>query len=331
MREKPNIFRFATKELSQDAFIAWLVSWAHSDLAKENPALHEAGRRLIGALLEKAGYHQPNSYSTLEVELQEEKIDVLLLLNSDLVVLIEDKTDSNPHSRQLTRYREYVDKQYPSRKLIPIYFKTGTPTPSELRTVEDAQYCVFLRRDLLEVLSKVETDNEVFLQFREHLLAVDWKVGRFATAPPAEWQQNGYEWEGFFTELVSRVRDPGWSYVANPAGGFMGFWWHTCKWRGHDVYLQLENIKLCFKIEVTEKSERSGTRDAWYGHLMNTARSHDLPVKKPNRFGNGQWMTVAVCDDDYLIVTDGKVDLVKTVAVMRRAEELLDLAVTKGD
>ena len=32
---KPNLFSFATSELSQDAFICWLVSWANNPEEKE--------------------------------------------------------------------------------------------------------------------------------------------------------------------------------------------------------------------------------------------------------------------------------------------------------
>ena len=31
---EPNIFHFATKELSQDAFLCWLLSWAKNDYNK---------------------------------------------------------------------------------------------------------------------------------------------------------------------------------------------------------------------------------------------------------------------------------------------------------
>ena len=35
---KPNLFSIATKELSQDAFITWLLQWADDSCFKENPA-----------------------------------------------------------------------------------------------------------------------------------------------------------------------------------------------------------------------------------------------------------------------------------------------------
>lgn len=34
--EKPNLFSIATKELSQDAFITWLLQWADDKYKKKN-------------------------------------------------------------------------------------------------------------------------------------------------------------------------------------------------------------------------------------------------------------------------------------------------------
>jgi hypothetical protein len=32
----PNLFQFATKELSQDAFICWLLAWADENCKQKN-------------------------------------------------------------------------------------------------------------------------------------------------------------------------------------------------------------------------------------------------------------------------------------------------------
>ncbi len=38
---KPNLFSLATKELSQDAFLAWLLQWADPKCRKCNPMLND--------------------------------------------------------------------------------------------------------------------------------------------------------------------------------------------------------------------------------------------------------------------------------------------------
>jgi hypothetical protein len=37
---QPNLFDFATRELSQDAFICWLASWANPAFKEQNETLH---------------------------------------------------------------------------------------------------------------------------------------------------------------------------------------------------------------------------------------------------------------------------------------------------
>ena len=53
MIEKPNLFSFATTELSQDAFIAWLLAWADTQYASADPQLHACARELITAFFTK--------------------------------------------------------------------------------------------------------------------------------------------------------------------------------------------------------------------------------------------------------------------------------------
>ena len=53
-----------------------------------------------------------------------------------------------------------------------------------------------------------------------------------------------------------------WAYVSNPRGGFIGFWWHWKTDANCKQYIQLEHEKLCFKIEVENKNERTELRDA---------------------------------------------------------------------
>ena len=52
---KPNLFEFATKELSQDAFICWLLTWAHPRHRTDDEVLHRTGRALLEGLLAAGG------------------------------------------------------------------------------------------------------------------------------------------------------------------------------------------------------------------------------------------------------------------------------------
>lgn len=50
---KPNIFNIATKELSQDAFITWLLLFGNVELEADYVELNKCSRELITTLLRK--------------------------------------------------------------------------------------------------------------------------------------------------------------------------------------------------------------------------------------------------------------------------------------
>lgn len=52
----PNLFKFATSELSQDAFICWLLSWAEKDYkvgSDKQQALNELANNTLALFLQK--------------------------------------------------------------------------------------------------------------------------------------------------------------------------------------------------------------------------------------------------------------------------------------
>ena len=53
MSLKNNLFQYATKELSQDAFICWLCSFALEDASKDDMALVTCAKELASEFLER--------------------------------------------------------------------------------------------------------------------------------------------------------------------------------------------------------------------------------------------------------------------------------------
>ena len=101
--DRPNLFSYATSELSQDAMICWLIAWADRNNASINPDLNRIGERLLNAMLDKHGV-QPRHGMKVDVKQQIEGLDILALVDGDLAVLIEDKIHSSQHSNQLDKY-----------------------------------------------------------------------------------------------------------------------------------------------------------------------------------------------------------------------------------
>lgn len=118
----PNIFQYATKELSQDAVICWLVSCAKE--AKGD--LRECGLSFVQALMLSGGARVMDARSGNETHhagagqvtrileqptRQYGGIDIYFRAEVDgrvVSFVIEDKTDTEMHGGQLERYRGLV-------------------------------------------------------------------------------------------------------------------------------------------------------------------------------------------------------------------------------
>ena len=93
--------------------------------------------------------------------------------------------------------------------------------------------------------------------------------------------------------LEKNINVENWGYVANPAGGFQGLWWHFVENDEVYMYLQFEEAKLCIKIEY-DGDDRSETRWKYYNKLIECAKNAKINVEKPARFGSGTYMTIGV-------------------------------------
>ena len=144
----PNLFHYATKELAQDATLAYILAWAKPAYREAHPRLYRLGTDMLQALLAtKIGETAIPTVTSLDVKTQVDRIDLLALINVEnedgLVLLVEDKVDTDEHSNQLKRYIETAKKRYPKRQIVPVYVKTGNASqwsPSvEMRPVPAAR------------------------------------------------------------------------------------------------------------------------------------------------------------------------------------------------
>src|SRR5688572_27750754 len=104
----PNLFTFAKSELSQDAFICWLASWANPELRSLDPPLHATATTFLDRLIDVGGATKPQEYRSVSVGQQRKGIDILIVVNDDTAIIIEDKTNTRDHSGQLQRYKKTV-------------------------------------------------------------------------------------------------------------------------------------------------------------------------------------------------------------------------------
>ena len=81
-----NIFKFATKELSQDAFLAWLINWLNIKENNENKAIRKCANNFLKKILENnekwKNLLEENEIDIQGIEVQFFSIDVLILLKN---------------------------------------------------------------------------------------------------------------------------------------------------------------------------------------------------------------------------------------------------------
>ena len=335
----PNLFTHAPSELSQDAFLAWLLAWADAEYAEANPALHRTGRLFVETLLAKADRAVPD-YHSVDVKTQHPAshggkagaIDVLVLLDNTWAILIEDKVRAGVHGSQLEDYRASAEREYGSDHVAALYLKTHDQ--ASYAAPREAGYAPFLRGDLLRVLDEgvaaFGVQNDIYADFNAHLQGIEKRVAAFAHRPVDEWPMGSEGrdlWTGFFRAVQGQLQDQRhgvrWGYVNNASGGFMALWWNGEEHEGCSTYLQLEEGTLSFRIAVPEKADRRALRLAWHERILAAADGVELAVRRPKRFGLGRTMRVAEVET-YLRADDhGRLDLKATLEELEKAEEVL--------
>ena len=280
---KNNLFYYATKELSQDAFICWLCSFALEDAYKEDEELVKCAKNFVCELMKRGLSKADISVSDinlLEVARQKNNIDVLLTvlcLGKKYKIIIEDKTHTSEHDDQLNRYKKSIEDS--CEEVIGIYYKTGFQ--SDFKNVEKAGYKVFDRKDIINVLKDCKSKNNILKDYREYWEEFENFTLSYRTKAFSEWS----DWQqvnGFYDEMQNILAAEGYwasyGYVSNKSGGFWGLWYGLDedavifgKFKGV-LYLQTEikwnneenkyNIRICSKLEEQseEKSREQLTR-----------------------------------------------------------------------
>ena len=336
----PNLFYYATKELAQDAALAYILEWAKPVHQETHSRLHELGTALLRGLLASKSKKLPSPVISLEVERQFKHIDLLASINvkseDGLVLIIEDKVDTDEHSNQLKRYEKLAEKCYQNRQIVPVYVKTGNVS---LHKLPDS-WGRFLRRDLLAVLNRFpDTGNTIVDNFRAHLQEWEDKTNSYRDRAVDDWQNP--QIEGFYNELENRMakdskwNDPHWGYEHNRAGEVLCFAFagNTIEQKPHEVemYLQIDEDATRLSVRLGEWDElgiQSQYMHKVLKRLMDNAPDHDIGIKKAGRFRGGETGAVAEVtfgdEDSYLALNDGEiVNMEETMQRLDRAREFV--------
>lgn len=301
----PNIFTYATSELSQDAFILWLLDWANPKNANIDKSLCETAQAFARLLLDKTYLE----ISSVVCKKQEHHIDVFAVINEQYALIIEDKTNTSEHGNQIKRYSEWVKKEskYANLELHCVYYKTGNESKHKLNSLkskyaedlhDEAFFRIITKEEVLDILQQSKSKNAILLDYINRIKYIQRITTAYGTIPYKDWKWE--TWQGFYIKLEDLLKDGDWGYVANPSGGFLGYWWHWCPMKTDltiELYLQFEQDKLC--IKAYSKAE-TRPQFVWTDQIVKLSKAEDLHVEFPNRRKIGKTMTLAVIKLEYL-------------------------------
>jgi hypothetical protein len=342
--DKPNIFDFATSELSQDAFFCWLMQWA--DQKYRESELNKCANEFIKKLLPDNTVTEIN---TVSVYKQWENIDIWVTINEEIALIIEDKINAKEHDEQLKRYEEktneWCDKKNIKKRFF-VFLKTATMSQYEKDEIRkyNQNWKVVERHDVLEVLNHYsdKISSDFFCDYLKQLSNFDDSEKNYKKQPVKEWDYSATT--GFFKRLELELNEWfSWDWVNNPSGGFLGGWWHWIYIKKLDLsyYLQIQksdrestddydnNIDLFIRVDASnlEKDDRKDFRNKSISMLESKLSDYESQyIVHPKRLSTGNYMSIKRVKQEYwLSINDeGIVDVKGTVNKLKEISRILD-------
>lgn len=294
--KRPNIFNFATKELSQDAFICWLLSWADSSCQNIDENMHKVGLYFLHSLLSKKGI-KIDEVQKVQIHRQKDDIDISVIVNNEYIIIIEDKIFSKKHGNQLKKYHAIALKRFKEDKIIPIFLKT-----SYSDHYQNENYELFLLSDFLKIMEygkNIGANDRIFLDFAEVLLQRSEWIECYQKLKVQDW---GLGWMGFLKKVQENCNEwSGWGYIQNQSGGFWALWTHfipTNEPNTKEVHIHLrqvkgeEDAKVLFFIAL-EKGASKNLKHTWLQKFISAGKEVGIEVRKVNRLGDGKSVAIA--------------------------------------
>ena len=192
-----NLFNFATKELSQDAFLRWLFE----NYNCENESVRLACRCLFNAFTSVSDIPTLHfdEITKLETFSQWKNIDITIefeIGKAKYLICIEDKTSSDEHN-QLATYNKHIDKCRSNfTHVFKIFYKTNIIDSAERQRVETQGWHIYDIFDISSLFADIKATSEVLAYYIESINSIRDSVNR--TTSPKEWSLTA--WHSFFND-----------------------------------------------------------------------------------------------------------------------------------
>ncbi len=207
-----NLFDYATKELSQDAFLRWLFE----NYNCENEDVKKVCEKILSEFTGIKDF-DIRKVSRLQTKAQFNKIDILVDFKYEsrvFCVAIEDKVFSEEHSGQLTRYEQSINRYSDELKrdyqcsdvtIKRIYYKTAKLSYTEKKRVENSGWKIFDIENIKNLFQGTDPINsEVLDYYIDHVLKVYKLFYCYETIPVTEWDKNYIPFTSYSYDLFKK-------------------------------------------------------------------------------------------------------------------------------
>lgn len=253
-----NLFQYATKELSQDAFLMWLFE--NHDCENEN--------------VRKTAYKLLNTFCKLNMKLddivdlkcykQYKDIDVIVRFEycgNIYLVVIEDKTFSGQHDNQLAKYNAILDEKDTlewmaidkKENINRVFYKTDINNADDIKACRDEEWTYYFIDDIIKLFNGIEnTENEILDDYVEHLKWVHDNVTNVSNKPIENWDKINYR--TFFYKLIMPFTDnlPESKWIIKLGG------WHSYSSLILDRIIMYNDKRYILGMEIRSKTEGLG-------------------------------------------------------------------------
>lgn len=356
---KPNIFKYATKELSQDAFLCYLLEFSKEKYEKYEKEYNFANFFLKNILKK---FSLDIEIKKLEIRKQFYFIDILLIINDEYYIIVEDKTFTDERKGQIKSYKDKLkeilqDKKiiFDEEKIYGLYFKTGNESLKNIKdkeNIEGIKVKSLMRKEIIEIFENYTGDNIIFKDYFSYVKELQERTENFVKV---DLRKEMYSWEeikGLYNALDLEFRKLkekrmlseqigfNWGYTANQNGGFMCYYFsNVLNFEKYGYYMQIEakgrgkeeerennyfekDLRLCIKVW----SENKNINILYKGFEILKKEEIFSKAIRPVRFSKGSWMTQMIITDYISLNKNGTINISETALnIVRYLEKIINM------
>ena len=197
-----NLFDYATKELSQDAFLRWVFE------NYQDEELSKVAGKLLTLFCEMSS---DEAITDLHTTAQWNKIDISVWITTTkrkIALFIEDKTFSNEHN-QLSIYNKHIDCITEYQSIYKVFYKSARIEQWEYQRINEVNSTspIFWRTfDIKDIVNQLEefasSSNIILSQYIEYVNKIYSALGNISKPEKNDTQIDYIKWRSYFEYLI---------------------------------------------------------------------------------------------------------------------------------